>query len=51
MKKFAIILFAAILAVSLTSAIKSADAEGDSEYVMHVQVEIRNAQDQLISVT
>jgi len=45
------ILFAAILAVSLTSAIKSVDAEVDSEYVMHIQVEVRNAQDQLISVT
>jgi hypothetical protein len=39
------------LAVSLTSAIKSVDAEVDSEYVMHVQVEVRNAQDQLVSVT
>ena len=45
------ILFAAILAVSLTSAIKSVDAEADSEYIMHIQVEVRNAQDQLISVT
>ena len=45
------ILFAAILVASLTSAIKSVDAEVDSEYVMHVQVEVRNAQDQLVSVT
>jgi len=45
------ILFAAILAVSLTSAAKSVDAEGDSEYIMHIQVEIRNAQNQLVSVT
>ena len=51
MKKFTIILFVAILAVSLTSAIKSVDAEVDSEYVMHIQVEVRNAQDQLVSVT
>ena len=51
MKKFTIILFAAILTVSITSAIKSVDAEGDSEYIMHIQVEIRNAQDQLVSVT
>ena len=51
MKKFAAILFAAILTASLTSAIKSVDAEADSEYIMHIQVEIRNAQDQLISVT
>ena len=51
MKKFTIILFAAILTVSITSAIKSVDAEGDSEYIMHIQVEVRNAQDQLVSVT
>ena len=51
MKKFTIILFVAILAVSLTSAIKSVDAESDSEYIMHIQVEVRNAQDQLVSVT
>ena len=44
-------LFAAILAVSLTSAIKPVDAERDSEYIMHIQVEVRNAQDQLVSVT
>ena len=46
-----VILFAAILAVSLTSAIKSVDAEADSEYIMHIQVEVRNAQGQLVSVT
>jgi len=51
MKKFTVILFAAILAVSLTSAIKSVDAEADSEYIMHIQVEVRNAQGQLVSVT
>ena len=45
------ILFAAILAASLTSAIKSVDAEEDSEYIMHIQIEVRNAQDQLVSVT
>ena len=44
------ILFVAILTVSLTSAIKSVDAEGDSEYIMHIQVEVRNAQEQLVSV-
>ena len=51
MKKFTIILFAAILTVSITSAIKSVDAEEDSEYIMHIQIEVRNAQDQLVSVT
>ena len=51
MKKFTVILFAAILAASLTSVIKSVDAEGDSEYIMHIQVEVRNAQGQLVSVT
>ena len=51
MKKFTVILFAAILAVSLTSAIKSVDAEAGSEYIMHIQVEVRNAQGQLVSVT
>ena len=51
MKKFTVILFAAILAASLTSAIKSVDAEADSEYIMHIQVEVRNAQGQLVSVT
>ena len=51
MKKFTVILFAAILVASLTSVIKSVDAEGDSEYIMHIQVEVRNAQDQLVSVT
>jgi len=51
MKKFTMILFAAILTASLTSAIKSAEAEGDSEYIMHIQIEVRNAQDQLVSVT
>ena len=51
MKKFTVILFAAILAVSLTSAIKSVDAEVDSEYIMHIQVEVRNAQGHLVSVT
>ena len=51
MKKFTVILFAAILAVSLTCAIKSVDAEAGSEYIMHIQVEVRNAQGQLVSVT
>jgi len=51
MKKFTIILFAAILTLSITSAIKSVDAQADSEYIMHIQVEVRNAQEQLVSVT
>ena len=51
MKKFTVILFAAILAASLTSVIKSVDAEVDSEYIMHIQLEVRNAQEQLVSVT
>ena len=51
MKKFTVILFAAILVASLTSVIKSVDAESDSEYIMHIQVEVRNAQEQLVSVT
>ena len=46
-----VILFVAILAASLTSAIKSVDAEADSEYIMHIQVEVRNAQGHLVSVT
>ena len=46
-----VILFVAILAASLTSAIKPVDAEGNSEYIMHIQVEVRNAQEQLVSVT
>ena len=45
------ILFVAILAASLTSAIKPVDAEGNSEYIMHIQLEVRNAQEQLVSVT
>jgi len=50
MKKFMMILFAAILAASLTSVIKSVDAEADSEYIMHIQVEVRNAQEHLVSI-
>jgi len=46
-----VILFVAILAASLTSAIKPVDAEGNSEYIMHIQLEVRNAQEQLVSVT
>jgi len=51
MKKFAMMLFATILVISLTSAIKPIDAERNLEYIVHIQVEVRNAQEQLISIT
>ena len=50
MKKFAMMLFATILVISLTSAIKPIDAERNLEYIVHIQVEVRNAQEQLIII-
>ena len=51
MKKITIILFAIILVISVTGSIESIDAERDSEYIVHIQVEVRNAQEQLVSIT
>ena len=51
MKKVTIILFAIILVISVTGSIESIDAERDSEYIVHIQVEVRNAQEQLVSIT
>ena len=51
MKKITIILFAIILVISVTGSIESIDAERDLEYIVHIQVEVRNAQEQLVSIT
>ena len=44
-------LLVAVFVVSLTSSIESIYAEITPKYLMHVQVEIRNAQEQLVSIT
>ena len=51
MKKSRIIQLAAILLVSLTSSLVPIYAEISPKYIVHVQIEVRNAQEQLISIT
>ena len=51
MKKVTIILFVTILIISITGSIESIAAERDSEYIVHIQVEVRNAQEHLVSIT
>ena len=51
MKKSRIIQLTAILLVSLTSSLVPIYAEISPKYIVHVQIEVRNAQEQLISIT